>query len=167
MKGFHWWEQTRLWIAQLHHHIADRRLDFLHQLSTILTVENQVVVLEDWHGRGMLKNRRLSKALSQQGWGLFRGWCEGKAERCPRARRVINGWEATGQYCLKCGWYWGKLNLSTCVVTCDNCGAVHDRKVGMGQALCATGGDATGSKTDVEIVCAAGQSPVRPLSSED
>ncbi len=27
----------------------------------------------------------------------------------------------------KCGWHWGKLDLSTRVVVCDNCGAVHDR----------------------------------------
>ncbi|WAS04738.1 transposase [Gloeomargaritales cyanobacterium VI4D9] len=70
VKGFHRWERTRLRIAKLHCRIEDLRTDFLHKLSTKLTHKNQVVVLEDLNVRGMLKNRKLSKAISRQGWYL-------------------------------------------------------------------------------------------------
>jgi putative transposase len=129
VKGSHRWERTRLRIAKLHNRIADMRLDFLHKLSTQLTVENQVVCLEDLNVSGMLKNRRLSKAISQQGWHTFRALCEGKGEKYQREVRLIDRWEATSQYCSACGWHWGKLDLATRVVVCDGCGAVHDRDV--------------------------------------
>jgi hypothetical protein len=69
VKGSKRWERTRLRIAKLHNRLADMRLDFLHKLSTKLTSENQVVCLEDLNVSGMLKNRKLSKAISRQGWG--------------------------------------------------------------------------------------------------
>jgi putative transposase len=103
------------------------RTDFLHKLSTKLTNENQVVVLEDLNVRGMLKNRKLSKAISRQGWRAFRNLCEAKAEKFQRELRILNRWEATSQHCSKCGWHWGKLDLSTRVVVCDGCNAVCDR----------------------------------------
>ncbi|HIK20460.1 MAG TPA: IS200/IS605 family element transposase accessory protein TnpB [Synechococcus sp. M44_DOE_062] len=142
VKGSKRWERTRLRIAKLHARIADRRLDFLHKLSTKLTCENQVVCLEDLNVSGMLKNRKLSKAISRQGWGMFRSLCEAKGDKHGREVRVINRWEATSQYCSQCGWHWGKLDLATRVVVCDGCGAVHDRdenasrnveQVGMGR----------------------------------
>ena len=142
VKGSNRWERTRLRIAKLHCRIEDMRKDFLHKLSTKLTSENQVVVLEDLNVGGMLKNRKLSKAISRQGWYTFRALCEGKGEKYQREVRIINRWEATSQYCSKCGWHWGKLDLCTRVVVCDGCGAVHCRdenasqnieEVGMGR----------------------------------
>ncbi len=127
VKGSHRWERTRSRIAKLHSRIVDMRTDFLHKLSTKVTIENQVVALEDLNVRGLLKNRKLSKAISRQGWYTFRTLCEGKGEKYQREVPIINRWEATSQVCSKCGWHWGKLDLYTRVVVCDNCGAVHDR----------------------------------------
>jgi transposase, IS605 OrfB family, central region len=127
VKGSNRWERTRLRIAKLHCRIDDMRTDFLHKLSTKLTNKNQVVVLEDLNVRGMLKNRKLSKAISRQGWRTFRTLCEAKAEKFQRELRILNRWEATSQHCSKCGWHWGKLDLSTRVVVCDNCGTQHCR----------------------------------------
>jgi len=127
VKGSHRWQRTRLRIAKLHSRIVDMRTDFLHKLSTKITIKNQVVALEDLNVSGLLKNRKLSKAISRQGWYTFRALCEGKGEKYQREVRIINRWEATSQVCSKCGWQWGKLDLSTRVVVCDNCTAVHDR----------------------------------------
>jgi putative transposase len=127
VKGFHRWERTRLRIAKLHCRIEDLRTDFLHKLSTKLTHKNQVVVLEDLNVRGMLKNRKLSKAISRQGWYLFRTLCGSKAEKFQWEVRIIDRWEATSQHCSKCGWYWRKLDLPTRVVVCDHCSATHCR----------------------------------------
>ena len=135
VKGSNRWERTRLRIAKLHCRIDDMRTDFLHKLSTKLTSENQAVVLEDLNVRGMLKNRKLSKAISRQGWRRFRTLCKGKAEKYQRELRILNRWEATSQYCSKCGWHWGKLDLSTRIVVCDGCGAVADRDVNSGEYI--------------------------------
>jgi len=127
VKGSNRRERTRLRIAKLHCRIQDLRTDFLHKLSTKLTSENKAVVLEDLNVQGMLKNRKLSKAISRQGWRMFRNLCKAKSEKFQRELRILDRWEATSQHCSKCGWHWGKLDLSTRMVVGDGCGAVHCR----------------------------------------
>lgn len=132
---------TRIRIAKLHNRIADTRKDFLHKLSTKIVNENQVIVLEDLNVSGLVKNRKLSKAISQQGWYEFRTLCEAKSEKFGREFKVISRWEPTSQICSDCGFKWGKIDLSIRSVLCLNCGTEQDRdenaaknieKVGMG-----------------------------------
>jgi putative transposase len=72
---------TRIRIAKLYNQIADTRKDFLHKLSTKIVNENQVIILEDLNVSGMVKNRKLARAISQQGWYEFRTLCEAKSEK--------------------------------------------------------------------------------------
>ncbi|MEG4484519.1 transposase [Microcoleus sp. D2_18a_B4] len=132
---------TRIKIAKLHNRIADARKDFLHKLSTKVVNENQVIVLEDLNVSGMVKNRKLSRAISQQGWREFRTLCEAKSEKFGREFQVISRWEPTSQVCADCGFKWGKIDLSIRSVLCVSCGTEQDRdqnasrniqKVGMG-----------------------------------
>jgi putative transposase len=119
--------RTRIRIAKLHNQIADTRKDFLHKLSTKIVSENQAIVLEDLNVSGMVKNRKLSRAISQQGWREFRTLCEGKSEKLNRDFHVISRWEPTSQVCSECGYKWGKLDLKIRSVQCLNCGTEHDR----------------------------------------
>ena len=133
--------RTRIQIAKLHSQIADIRKDFLHKLSTKIVSENQTIVLEDLNVSGMVKNHKISRAISQQGWRDFRVLIEAKAEKFGREFVAISRWEPTSQTCSDCGYRWGKINLSVRSVICLNCGTEHDRdenasvnieKVGMG-----------------------------------
>jgi putative transposase len=155
----------RVKLAKLNAQIRDKRKDFLHKLSTKVVNENQVIALEDLNVGGMLKNRKLSRAISQAGWHEFRSLCEGKAGKYNRDFRVIDRWEPTSQVCSECGYRWGKLDLSVRTIVCVNCGVEHDRddnasvnieqaglKVGVGQTHDVKW---TGSacKTSDEAVC--------------
>ncbi len=120
-------EAMRLRVARLKAKQADTRKDFLHKLSTKVVHENQVIALEDLNVSGMLKNRCLSRAISQAGWRDFRTMCEAKSNRYGRAFVVINRWEPTSQTCSDCAYQWGKLDLSVREVVCVNCGTQHDR----------------------------------------
>jgi putative transposase len=133
--------KTRVQIAKAHNRIADTRKDFLHKLSSHIVSENQTIVLEDLNVSGMVKNRKLSRAISQQGWRDFRVLVEAKSEKYGREFVVISRWEPTSQFCSDCGYKWGKIDLSVRSVLCLNCGTEHDRdenasvnieKVGMG-----------------------------------
>ncbi|MEH2360687.1 RNA-guided endonuclease InsQ/TnpB family protein [Nostoc sp.] len=133
--------KTRIQIAKLHNQIADTRKDFLHKLATIVVSENQAIILEDLNVSGMVKNRKLSFAISLQGWREFRTLCEAKSQKFGRVFHVISRWEPTSQVCSECGYKWGKLDLKVRSVQCLNCGTEHDRdgnaakninKVGMG-----------------------------------
>ncbi len=120
-------EISRLKIAKQHNRIADTRKDFLHKLSTKIVSENQTIVLEDLNVSGMVKNRKLARVISLQGWREFRVLCEAKSEKLNRDFRVINRWEPTSQTCSCCGYRWGKIDLSVRSVLCLNCNIEHDR----------------------------------------
>jgi putative transposase len=119
--------KTRIQIAKLHNRIADTRKDFLHKLSTKVVSENQTIVLEDLNVSGMVKNRKLAKAISLQGWREFRVLVEAKSEKFGRTFVVISRWEPTSQTCSDCGYKWGKIDLSVRSVLCLNCGTEQDR----------------------------------------
>jgi putative transposase len=119
--------RTRIKIAKTHNQIADLRQDFLHKLSTKVVSENQTIILEDLNVSGMVKNRKLSRAISQQGWYEFRALCQAKSDQFGREFRVISRWEPTSQVCSDCGFKWGKLDLSLRSVLCLNCGIEQDR----------------------------------------
>jgi putative transposase len=119
--------KTRIQIAKCHNQIADTRKDFLHKLSTKVVNENQTIVLEDLNVSGMIKNRKLSRTISQQGWREFRVLVEAKSQKYGREFVVISRWEPTSQVCSDCGFKWGKIDLSVRSVLCLNCGIEHDR----------------------------------------
>jgi putative transposase len=127
VKGSNRRHKTRLKIAKKHNRIADTRKDSLHKLSTKVVRENQSIILEDLNVSGMVKNRKLSRAISLQGWREFRVLCEAKSEKFGRQFTVISRWEPTSQICSDCGYKWGKLDLKVRTVTCVSCGLVHDR----------------------------------------
>jgi putative transposase len=120
-------DKIRIKIAKLHNQVADTRKDFLHKLSTKIVSENQTIVLEDLNVSGLVKNRKLARAISQQGWREFRGLIEAKSEKYGRKFVVISRWEPTSQVCSNCGYKWGKIELSIRSVLCMNCGTEHDR----------------------------------------
>lgn len=120
-------ELMRLRVAKLKAKLQNTRKDFLHKLSTKMVNENQVIALEDLNVSGMLKNRKLSRAISSAGWREFRTMCEAKSDKYGREFVVISRWEPTSQVCSDCGYQWGKLDLKVREIVCMNCGALHDR----------------------------------------
>ena len=128
-RGSKRYEHDRLKVAKLHARIKDLRSDFLHKLSTQIIRDNQTIVLEDLNVSGMVKNRKLSIAISDLGWREFRTLLEAKAEKYERDFQVIDRWEPTSQTCSNCGFRGGKLDLSIREWQCLNCETIHDRDV--------------------------------------
>ncbi|MGB3205090.1 MAG: RNA-guided endonuclease TnpB family protein [Crinalium sp.] len=127
VKGSKRREVARKKVAKLHAKISDTRKDFLHKLSTKVIRENQTIALEDLNVSGMVRNRKLSRAISDLGWRSFRTMLEAKAEKHGRDLRIINRWEATSQKCSSCGEKGGKKELNIREWTCISCDTKHDR----------------------------------------
>ena len=128
-KGSNRREVAKRKVAKLHQRIQDIRTDFLHKLSSRLIFENQEINLEDLNVSGMVKNRCLSKAISDMGWRAFRTMLEAKALMYGRTVNIISRWEPTSQTCSTCGFRGGKKELSVREWVCISCGVVHDRDV--------------------------------------
>lgn len=129
VKGSNRRNLARLKVARLHAHIADTRSDFLHKLSTKLIRENQAISLEDLNVAGMVKNRKLSRAISDLGWRAFRDMLVAKGGMYGREVNIISRWQPTSQTCSCCGERGGKLDLSVRLWECLFCGANHDRDI--------------------------------------
>lgn len=116
-------------VARLYQRIRSIRSDFLHKLSTRLARENQAVVIEDLNIKGMVRNRRLARAISDIGFYEFRRQLEYKAPLYGTEIIVADRWFPSSKACSSCGWKNDSLALSDRVFRCHECGLVEDRDV--------------------------------------
>jgi len=114
-------------LARLHARIANIRADFIHKLTTRLCRENQAVVIEDLHVKGMLANDKLARALSDVGFGMIRRQMEYKVKRYGTLLVVADRWYPSSRLCSVCGWKHEALTLRDREWTCPQCGTHHDR----------------------------------------
>jgi putative transposase len=90
-------------VARAHRKVRNARADFLHPASTRLVRGHDVIVIEDLNVAGMVRNRKLAKAISDCGWGEFRRQLEYKCERYGRRLIVIDRWYPSSRTCSACG----------------------------------------------------------------
>jgi putative transposase len=116
-------------VARIHARIADRRRDFLHQLSTRLIRENQTICVETLTVKNLVKNHKLSKAIHDVGWGEFVSQLEYKAEWYGRNLVKIDKFYPSSKRCFDCGHLLDSLSLAIRHWVCPECGVAHDRDV--------------------------------------
>jgi len=116
-----------LTVARIHRKIANIRSDFLHRISTELTKTKSTIVVEDLNVRGMMKNHRLAKSISDQGWGIFVRFLEYKSNWYGSSLIKADKWFASSKICHKCDYRLKKLPLHIREWTCPQCGVHHKR----------------------------------------
>jgi putative transposase len=131
--------KARLKVARIHARIADRRRDFLHQLSTRIIRENQTVCVESLRVKAMVKHPTLAKAIHDVGWGELVRQLTYKAAWYGRTLVAIDQWYPSSKRCADCGHVLGSLSLEIRRWTCPACGSVHDRDVNAAQNIKAAG----------------------------
>ena len=131
--------KARLKVARLHARIADARRDFLHQLSTRLINENQVIAVETLAVSNMKRHRSLAKAISDAGWSEFVRQLAYKALWHGRTLVAIDCWYPSSKRCSDCGHTVAQMPLNLREWTCPGCGATHDRDVNAARNILAAG----------------------------
>ncbi len=122
-------------LARVHAKIASIRKDWLHKLTTKLCRENQAVGIEDLNVKGMVKNRKLSRAISDIGFGEFRRQLEYKAKIYDTKIVVADRFFPSSKTCSQCGCVKEKLSLAERVFHCDQCGFEIDRDLNAARNL--------------------------------
>ena len=116
-------------LAKLHARIANIRKDSLHKLTTDLTRRCHTLGIEDLNVSGMVKNRHLSRAISDMVFFEFRRQLEYKAAMRGGIVVIADRFFASSKTCSTsgCGYKVDKLPLSVREWVCPACGANHDR----------------------------------------
>ncbi|MGI5168123.1 RNA-guided endonuclease InsQ/TnpB family protein [Spirillospora sp. CA-253888] len=114
-------------VAAAHRKVRNARADFLHRTSTHLVRSADTIAIEDLNVRGMVRNRRLARVISDCGWGEFRRQLEYKCRRAGRVLVVVDRWYPSSKTCSGCGHLLAELGLATRAWTCPACRTRHDR----------------------------------------
>ena len=131
--------KARLKVARIHAHIADRRRDYQHQLSTRIIRENQTICIESLTVKNMLKNHCLAKSISDVGWGEFVRQLEYKAQWYGRTLVRIDKWYPSSKRCSHCGHVLATLSLDERFWRCPECKTFHDRDINAAKNVLAAG----------------------------
>ncbi|BAY43902.1 transposase, IS605 OrfB family protein [Scytonema sp. HK-05] len=101
--------------------------DFLHKLSRKLVDESQIIVVENLHVKGMVRNRKLAKAISDVGWGMFVNFLDYKLKRKEGRLVEIGRFFPSSKTCSCCGHIVPELTLDIREWDCPKCKTHHDR----------------------------------------
>jgi putative transposase len=94
---------ARLLVAKAHEKVAACRSDFQHKWSKRLVDENQAIIVEDLNIKGMVKNRKLSKAISDASWHSLITKLAYKLDWQGKHLVKIDRFYASTQICNSCG----------------------------------------------------------------
>ncbi len=174
LKGSNNREKARQLVARAHERISCARKDYLHKLSRKIVNENQVIAVETLNVKGMTKNHKLAKSVSDAGWGMLVSFIEYKATREGKAFVKCDRWFPSSKCCHACGAVCDKLPLNVRAWACPHCGAIHDRDINAainirdeGLRILAGGTPATADRGKVSHGKKSNLSAVRlPLKSE-
>lgn len=128
-KGSNNFKKQKLKIARLHELVSNQRKDFVHKLSRRIVDENQVICLETLRVKNMVRNRHLSKSISDAGWGMFAAQLKYKSQWAGRSLRLIDQWSPSTKMCSECGFVNDNLTLVDREWDCESCNTNHDRDV--------------------------------------
>jgi putative transposase len=148
-------------VAKVHARITNARQDYLHKLSRKLTNESKVIVVENLNVKGMVRNHKLAKAISDCGWGTLVNFLSYKLERENKRLVEIDRFFPSSHICPDCLAQQPKMDLSIREWICLNqsCGKTHDRDEAASKNIRAEGIRII--KTDGTAVSASGGS-IRP-----
>jgi putative transposase len=114
-------------VAKVYERVSNSRQDFLHKLSYKLVSDSQAVIVENLHVKGMVRNHKLAKAISDVGWGTFTNFLAYKLERKGAKLIEIDRWFPSSKLCSNCFYQVSEMPLDVREWTCPHCGTHHDR----------------------------------------
>lgn len=109
--------KTKLKLAQLEARISNTRNDTHHKATTDINV------------KGMVKNHKLARHLSDQAFGEFRQQIGYKADWYNSKVIYVDKFFPSSKTCNACGYIKKDLKLSERVFVCSRCGHKDDRDI--------------------------------------
>src|SRR3990167_5325731 len=114
-------------VARIHKKVSDRRGAAQHEFTSDVVKRFSRITIEDLNVSGLLKNRKLSRAISDASWTSLRSQLEYKSEIAGVVLVVADRFFASSKTCSDCGHKVEKLRLSQRTFSCPCCGLSLDR----------------------------------------
>ncbi|AVK64380.1 transposase [Lactobacillus sp. CBA3606] len=128
LNDFSNYRKARLMVAKYNEKIANRRNNYLHQLTKKLVTLYDVIKIEDLKTKNLLSNHQLARAIANQAWRELRTQLDYKCAWYGKQLVTVNP-RKTSQICADCGYDDGKHGLAIRQWTCPSCGVNHDRDI--------------------------------------
>ena len=128
-KGSKNYEKMKIKVAKCHRKIANKRNDYLHNLSSYLVNNYKTICLEDLNVKGMQKNHHLARAIQDASWGEFTRQLQYKSDWNGDNIIYIGRFEPSSKTCSVCGYKKDDLKLIDRTWVCPQCGTKHDRDI--------------------------------------
>ena len=122
-----------------HNEVARARRDYHHKQALALVRENQVIYVEDLNIVGMVRNRRLARAISDAGWGQFARIIGKRPTTTGAPSTGVSRWLSSSKTCSACGHRLAELPLQIRQWTCPSCQVLHDRDNNAAKVILAAG----------------------------
>lgn len=125
------YQKQKTKVAKVYEKITNTRKDFLHKLSFNIIKNHDVIAIEDLNVKGMVKNRKLAKAISDSSWSSFTTMLSYKAEWYGKQLVKIDRWFPSSKTCSGCAHVLTKngLPLSVRSWQCPSCLQYNDRDI--------------------------------------
>ena len=138
--------KIRIKIAKAFEHLANQRLDYIHNAVNSLLRAYDYVFMEDLNVQGMLKNHNLAKAIQELGFYTFKSILKNKAMLNDKFVIEVDRWFASSKTCHKCGYVYKNLTLGEREWTCPVCGEHLDRDLNAAMNILLEGERIMGAK---------------------
>lgn len=121
-------QKQQLIINKLRERLTRIRTDYNQKaLQSILKRKPSFIVIEDLNVKGLMKNKHLSKAISQAQWYASRIFLQNQCEKLGIELRLVSRFYPSSKLCSHCGYKNKELKLKDRHWTCPDCHTVHDR----------------------------------------
>jgi len=127
--------RTRRRLARVHARAANLRRNALHKLTSSLATQHGTVVVEQLNVAGMVRNRRLARAINDTGMGEVRRLLAYKSTWYGCRLVVADRFYPSSKTCSACGWVKAKLLLAERAFCCETCGLWVDRDLNAARNL--------------------------------
>ncbi len=126
-KGSNNRNKLKIKLAKVHEKISNQRNTYLHQITSKLVNENQIICIEDLNVKGMMSNHKLAKSIQELSLYEFRRQLEYKCRWYGRQLIIIDRFYPSSKTCHNCGYIYKDLKLSEREWICPHCGKEIDR----------------------------------------